>query len=41
MQILFNISYDFFLGGGIHLFLEQPQSHTDHIPIVFDRHPYY
>lgn len=33
----------FFLGGGggIRLFLGQPQSHTDHIPIVFDRHPYY
>lgn len=33
----------FFWGGegGIHLFLGQPQSHTDHIPIVFDRHPYY
>lgn len=31
----------FFFWGGIHLFLEQPQSHTDHIPIVFDRHPYY
>lgn len=32
-----------FLGGegGIRLFLGQPQSHTDHIPIVFDRHPYY
>lgn len=31
----------FWGGGGIRLFLGQPQSHIDHIPIVFDRHPYY
>lgn len=33
----------FFLGGGRgdSFVLGQPQSHIDHIPIVFDRHPYY